>query len=96
MTKDYVSALANTPKYAATEFLYGEYINGHPELKTSQEAAVAEISAMLDKQLEAHSVSEETICDYEEAAKFECACNTCPSQEECKAAREAEKAAQTK
>ena len=29
-------------------------------------------------------------------ADFECACNTCPSQEECKAAQEAEKAASSK
>ena len=27
-------------------------------------------------------------------ADFECACNTCPSQEACKAAQEAEKATQ--
>ena len=31
----------------------------------------------------------------EKPADFECACFTCPSQEECKAAQEAEKAAQT-
>ena len=30
------------------------------------------------------------------SADFECACNTCPSQEECKAAQEAEKAASAK
>ena len=31
----------------------------------------------------------------EAPAQFECACDTCPSQEACKAAQEAEKAAQT-
>ena len=30
----------------------------------------------------------------EKPADFECACNTCPSQEACKAAHEAEKATQ--
>lgn len=30
MTKDYVTTLAETPKYAAVEFLYGEYINRTP------------------------------------------------------------------
>lgn len=69
MPKDYITALAGTPKYAAVEFLYGEYINGHPELKTSQEVDVAAISATISKQLDAHSVSDETICDYEEAAR---------------------------
>lgn len=69
MTKDYVTILEETPKYAAVEFLYGEYINESPELKTSQEADVAAISAMISKQLDAHSVSDETVCDYEEAAR---------------------------
>ena len=69
MPQDLLNILTETPKYAATALLYEEYINGRPALQTAQEAAVTKISAILDEQLEKDSVSDEIICDYEEAAR---------------------------
>lgn len=69
MSLDYLSILSKTDQCAATELLYAEYINGHPAYKTPQETAVATVSAAIDRELKEQSVSDETIADYEEAAR---------------------------
>lgn len=69
MLTDYITMLTETQEYAATEILYDEYMNCNPAFQTAQEADVAEISAILDKSVEAHSVSGEQLGEYEEAAR---------------------------
>lgn len=69
MTDDYITVLKGLPRYSAVELFYDEYINCHPEHQTSQENDVSKISALIDKQIKANNVSDETICDYEEAAR---------------------------
>lgn len=69
MPKDYITILTGTPKYAAAELLYDEYINCHPALKTPQDAAVTGMYPMLDEAVRTHSITDDILGDYEEASK---------------------------
>lgn len=65
----YISMLEETAESAAAALLYEEYINGAEAFKTPHEAAVAALSAALDKKVETHTVELEDTADYEEAAR---------------------------
>ena len=69
MTKNFFPELTPAQEHAATEIMYDEYMNCNPGLQTAEEADVAEISAMLDKAVEDHSVTDEQLGEYEEAAR---------------------------
>lgn len=69
MPKDYISILTEIPEFAATEYLYGEYMNCTQAFQTAQERDIARISAELDRMIEDHSITSESLGDYEEAAR---------------------------
>lgn len=68
-TPDFIAILKETPQSEATPLWYDVYMSGNKEYQTPHDADVAALSAELGRQLAAHSVSDDTLCDYEEASK---------------------------